>query len=395
MALAKAPLGGLSATQFLTEYWQKKPLLIRQGLPADFCDIDENDLAGLAMEPEVESRLIWETLEGKPWQLESGPFSEEKLQTLPSAGWTLLIQGLDQWSLDIMSLLDRFRFLPAWRLDDIMASFAPAGGSVGPHYDNYDVFLIQAKGRRRWQVGPACDENSARVRGTPLRILENMPVEEEWILEPGDILYLPPQLAHHGVALENGITLSVGFRAPTWDEMLPDLLGHWIADPAVEKPAFSHDYADSGKPLELDPRIVAEARNWLVEKVRSAQFGEWLGTFLSEPKQDHTVQPPEEALVPSRQAMGQLLAMPEMVLFRNEGSRFLLSAVDTSQQHLEVYVDGKVYRLPETLRPAVERLSENSMVEALTLSPWRQNPQFVQWLCDLIRAGSLQSPLAD
>ena len=213
-------LGGLTASEFLRDYWQKRPLVIRQAFPGFQSPVSPDELAGLACEEAVESRIVIENDAGKPWQLHNGPFSPDRFSDLPEQDWTLLVQGLDHWVPEIADLLDNFRFIPNWRLDDIMASYAPKGGSVGPHYDMYDVFLLQAQGHRRWTFGGHCDHTSPRVEGTPLRILSSWDGEETVTLAPGDMLYLPPGIGHHGVAEDDCITLSVGFRAPTIDDIL-------------------------------------------------------------------------------------------------------------------------------------------------------------------------------
>ena len=192
--------GELSVEVFLNQYWQKKPLLIRQAFPGFVCPIDANELAGLACEEHVESRIVLENDQGRPWQCRMGPFDESDFASLPPTHWTLLIQGLNNWVPDISDLLNYFRFIPNWHLDDIMASYAPDQGSVGPHFDFYDVFLLQAEGKRRWKIGNTCTADTARLEGTDLRILKEFETQTEWLLEPGDMLYLPPQIAHYGVA---------------------------------------------------------------------------------------------------------------------------------------------------------------------------------------------------
>ncbi|MGB1382710.1 MAG: cupin domain-containing protein [Porticoccaceae bacterium] len=212
-------LGDITAQQFLAEYWQKKPLLIRNALPNFQPPVDGNDLAGLALEPDVESRLVV----GSNWQIEHGPFEEQRFQSLPERDWTLLVQAVDLWIPEVADILDHFGFLPRWRIDDIMVSYAADGGNVGPHYDNYDVFLLQGQGQRQWSVGHLCDQNSALLPHPNLRILADEPSNQQWTLNCGDMLYLPPKYSHHGVAIGECTTYSIGFRAPTVTEMLDDL----------------------------------------------------------------------------------------------------------------------------------------------------------------------------
>ena len=212
-------LGNISAQQFLAEYWQKKPLLIRNAIPNFQPPVDGNDLAGLALEPEVESRLVV----GSDWQIEQGPFEEQRFQSLPERDWTLLVQAVDLWIPEVADILDHFGFLPRWRIDDIMVSYAADGGNVGPHYDNYDVFLLQGEGQRQWSVGGLCDQNSALLPHANFRILADEPSNQQWTLNCGDMLYLPPKYSHHGIAIGACTTYSIGFRAPTVTEMLDDL----------------------------------------------------------------------------------------------------------------------------------------------------------------------------
>jgi 50S ribosomal protein L16 3-hydroxylase len=216
-------LGNISREQFLKEYWQKKPLLIRQAYP-DFQPILEADeLAGMSLEEDVESRIIMEQGPDSPWQLLAGPLDENTFSQLPKDKWTLLLQGVDQWLPEAADLLQNFNFIPNWRIDDLMISFATDGGSVGPHYDQYDVFLLQAEGQREWRIGQMCSEQDDFLSETKLRILSQFNETQRWLLEPGDMLYLPPRLAHYGIAKGNCQTYSIGFRAPSHNELIQSL----------------------------------------------------------------------------------------------------------------------------------------------------------------------------
>jgi 50S ribosomal protein L16 3-hydroxylase len=219
---------GLNTQQFLEHYWQKKPLLICQAF-ADFQPgIDAEDVAGLAMEPDADSRLVQGNHREQNWQLEHGPFDEEDFTQLGETDWTLLVCGLEQWWPAAADLLAAFRFLPDWRIDDLMVSVAGRGGSVGPHTDQYDVFLLQADGRRHWQIATRYD--SSLVPDLPLAILAHFQPEQSWTLAPGDMLYLPPGVAHHGVAEDQScMTWSVGFRAPSASELADRLLSTLVA----------------------------------------------------------------------------------------------------------------------------------------------------------------------
>jgi len=207
-------LGHIGERRFLRQYWQRKPLLIRQALPGYVAPLDADELAGLALEEEVESRIVLEKGRRGPWELRNGPFSEKDFARLPKTRWTLLVQAVDQWVPQIHALREHFAFLPPWRLDDIMISYAADQGGVGPHFDQYDVFLVQAQGRRRWRIGAACNDSTPCRDDTALRILSGFETLEEFVLEPGDLLYIPPGVAHWGIAEGECMTISVGFRAP-------------------------------------------------------------------------------------------------------------------------------------------------------------------------------------
>lgn len=225
-------LGGISAREFLRDYWQKKPLLIRQAIPGFQSPISPDELAGLSLEEEVESRLVIEH-GAQPWELRRGPFTEETYQSLPERDWTLLVQAVDQFVPEVSELLEHFRFLPSWRIDDVMISYAAPGGGVGPHFDNYDVFLLQGYGKRRWRIGQMCDSQSPLMKHADLRILADFEGSDDWVLEPGDMLYLPPRLAHLGTAVDECMTYSVGFRAPSAAEVLThftDFLAQFLPD---------------------------------------------------------------------------------------------------------------------------------------------------------------------
>ena len=206
---------------FLREHWQKKPMLIRNALP-DWCNpLDPEDLAGLACEEEIESRLI--IRKDESWKLEHGPFTEKRFGKLGKKPWTLLVQAVDHFVPEVAALIAPFRFVPNWRIDDVMVSYASDQGGVGPHFDQYDVFLVQGLGRRRWQIGPVCDAQTPLLPHDDIRLLASFEATDEWVLEPGDILYVPPGFAHDGVALgDDCMTYTIGFRSPSRNELIED-----------------------------------------------------------------------------------------------------------------------------------------------------------------------------
>ncbi len=242
-------LGGLKPAQFLRRHWQKKPLLVRGAFPAFADPLSPDELAGLAMEAFLPSRLVMERGGKKPWELRRGPFDDATLRKLPTSHWTLLVQEVDRVLPEAAAIVDRFDFVPGWRADDLMVSFAPTEGTVGPHVDSYDVFLIQGMGRRRWQIAERYDETLRK--GVDLKILKSFVPKQEWILEPGDMLYLPPGVAHHGVALENCMTYSVGFRAPSHAGLLQGL--YQLPEGAVRPFETETLYRDAGRKPTTTP----------------------------------------------------------------------------------------------------------------------------------------------
>ncbi len=215
--------GKILEQEFLADYWQKKPLLIKQALPNFISPITPDELAGLSLEEEFESRLITGSIDDQQWSLTNGPFSEGGFSNLPENNWTLLIQGVDRFIPEIEALITHFDFIPRWRFDDVMISYAATGGSVGPHFDYYDVFLLQGSGRRRWELSTKNCTLDNYLKEVPLRIMQQFTPEQSFEVEPGDILYIPPKIAHHGVSLDDQCTtLSFGYRSYSVAEMFDD-----------------------------------------------------------------------------------------------------------------------------------------------------------------------------
>ena len=286
-------LGGMSAEVFLREYWHKKPLLIRGALRDVGAPVDFDWLSQLAQQEEVESRLI-ESRKGG-WHVENGPFRASRFKRLPESDWTLLVQSVNHHLPHIDEILWRFNFIPYARLDDLMISYAPPGGTVGPHFDSYDVFLLQVGGRKRWQISAQTDD--AFIEDAPIRVLKDFRVEEEYILEHGDMLYLPPRYAHYGVAMEPGMTYSIGFRAPSAQELATEFLVYMQDRICVEG-----RYADPGLQWQSDPARIPQA---MVDEIAQtlaqirwdkALVADFLGHYLSEPKASVFYDAPEDEL---------------------------------------------------------------------------------------------------
>lgn len=287
-------LGGMSPAQFMRKHWHKKPLLVRQAIPGFEAPIPRAQLFELAGEEGVESRLIQQKKSG--WSLRHGPFQRRSLPTMTTREWTLLVQGVDLHNAAGRALLDQFRFVPEARLDDLMISYATDGGGVGPHFDSYDVFLLQAHGKRRWRIGRQRDKTL--VDGMPVKILANFEPEEEYVLEPGDMLYLPPRWAHDGIAEGECMTYSIGFRSPQRDELAREVLLR-VAD-ALGEADVSPIYRDPAQEAVLHPGSVPAqmqefAREGVVRALMDSRVVERaLGEALTEPKGNVWFDPPED-----------------------------------------------------------------------------------------------------
>lgn len=236
MSQTLAVLGGITAEQFLTEYWQKKPLLVRNALPEIKNLLEPADVMELALDENINARLIKQKdKDPNHWSVKSSPLMKADFQKMPKL-WTLLIQAVDHYSFDLAELWKKFLFIPQWRRDDIMVSYAPKGGSVGKHFDFYDVFLVQGHGHRRWQLGQMCDADSEIVAGQPLKLLPEIQIHFDEILAPGDLLYVPPGLAHYGVAEDDCLTYSFGFRMPNVAEMMDRVSDKFAVDQLLKNP---------------------------------------------------------------------------------------------------------------------------------------------------------------
>ena len=278
-------LGNLSIDEFLRDYWQQKPVLIRNAWPNFEPLLSAQELAGLSLEDDIESRLILEQGQDGPWEIRKGPFSEKDYRSLPKSHWTLLIQAIDHWVPEAAELLEHFRFIPSWRIDDLMISYAVDGGSVGPHYDQYDVFLLQAEGQREWRIGQHCDSNSPIIGNTRLRILSEFEETERWVLNPGDMLYLPPQLAHYGIAQGECMTYSIGFRAPSVSQLLETSL-----DVVLPTLTENQRYCDAGiqpavSASRIDQQATERLANLLTSELQKPEvLAKILGQLMTEPK---------------------------------------------------------------------------------------------------------------
>jgi 50S ribosomal protein L16 3-hydroxylase len=280
---------GMPPARFLRDYWQKRPLLVRGAFPGFVSPIEPEDLAGLACEEFALSRLIRHDRARDAWELRHGPFPEALFPTLGERDWTLLVQDVDKWDADVAALLARFGFLPRWRIDDIMVSFAATGGSVGAHVDQYDVFLLQAQGHRRWQIDAGPSPPLDFRDDVELRLLRRFAPTHDWVLGPGDMLYLPPGVPHHGVAEDACLTYSIGMRAPAAAELLGDFVDTLASeadealryrDPDLTPPRDANE-------IDADAMVrVIEALN-LLRMNDPQRLGDWFGRFITQYRSAH------------------------------------------------------------------------------------------------------------
>ncbi len=374
-------LGGITAREFLRDYWQKKPLLIRQAIPDFESPIDADELAGLALEEEVESRLVIEHGE-RPWELRRGPFAEDAFSTLPEREWTLLVQAVDQFVPEVAELLEQFRFLPSWRIDDVMISFAAPGGSVGPHFDNYDVFLLQAQGKRNWKIGQMCSSESPLLQHADLRILAEFEETADWVLEPGDMLYLPPRLAHFGIAEDDCMTYSVGFRAPSAAEVLThftDFLSQYLTDEERYTDADAQPVSD---PHQIQSDALDRLKSLLAEHMSDERMLlTWFGQFMTEPRYPELVAGEELA---EQDFISSLEG--GAILVRNPSARLAWSEVDDD---VLLFASGQSRYLPGKLRELLKLVCAADSLHAENLGPWLADEDGRDLLCELVKQGSL------
>lgn len=340
---------GMPAARFLREYWQRRPLLVRQAFPRFSSPLTPDDLGGLACEDFALSRLVVHDPREDRWSLRSGPFAESDFAGLPASHWTLLVQDVDKWDADVAALLGHFDFLPSWRIDDIMVSYAEDGGSVGAHVDQYDVFLLQGLGRRRWQISTDAGASTAFRDDVELRLLREFSPTHEWLLEPGDMLYLPPGIAHHGVAEGECLTFSIGMRAPALAEMVADFAGF-----VAERLGEESRYADAGiSPAraagEIDGAAMERIARALKDSlaVHASPLRGWFGAFITRYRAAHEAIPREKPLI-AAELVRRLRAGAR--LQANPWSRFAWSK---DRPGALLFVAGEQYR---TSRKLAERL---------------------------------------
>lgn len=378
-------LGNISKEQFLKEYWQKKPLLIRQAYPNFEPLIPADELAGMSLEEEVESRIIMENGPDSPWQLISGPFEEDTFATLPKDKWTLLIQGVDQWVPEAADLLQDFNFIPNWRIDDLMISFATDGGSVGPHYDQYDVFLLQAEGQREWRIGQMCSEQDEFLKETKLRLLAKFEETDRWVLEPGDMLYLPPRLAHYGISQGNGQTYSIGFRAPSQSELM-----HSLVDQIDASSNEDQRYGDPGLALqahsgEINEAALQQVRDFMTQALADpVLLSDAIGKLMTEAKYPQERDEDDQKNTDSYLASDLKYDLQAIDIQRELHSRF---AFNKNEASVSFYAGGKVFPINENSLELAQYLTQQRQYSGRQLQTYCEDRDNEKLLLSLWQDG--------
>ncbi|SDX61674.1 cupin domain-containing protein [Lysobacter enzymogenes] len=366
-AAAHPPLG-MPAQTFLTDYWQKRPLLIRNAFPGLQSPLQPEDLAGLACEEGALARLIQHDRARDHYSVRHGPFEESEFPGLPQQDWTLLVQDVDKWDADVAALLPAFSFLPRWRIDDIMVSFAAPGGSVGAHVDQYDVFLLQAQGHRRWQIDARPNPPQGFRADAELKLLREFEPSHDWVLGPGDMLYLPPGVPHHGVAEDACLTFSVGMRAPSAAELMGDYIDTLAADADEALRYNDPDLAPPRDPNEID----AAAMERVVQGLNALRMndpdrlGDWFGRFITVYRAAGEVSA-GGAPAPSRIELDFAL-QHGATLWRHPWSRMAWRRAHARGRAARLYVSGQEYALPAKDAQALAAAAELDLAGYSALS---------------------------
>ena len=374
--------GDISIEVFLHDYWQKKPLLIRNAFPDFESPITPDELAGLACETDT-ARIVIEKGGKHAWEVRHGAFDDADFTNLPETHWTLLVNDTDQHLAELKAVMEPFRFIPDWRIDDLMISFAVEGGSVGPHVDEYDVFLIQAQGQRRWQITtqPAKPDNF--LAGLDLRIMRDFEAEQEWVVNPGDMLYLPPNVPHYGVALNECMTYSVGFRAPSQAEMLENLVENLLEDPRLKQRFNDSERECQAHPGELTAgdmeRLIDFVVDALPQDTQALQL--WLGKYLSQPKVDNN-----DTLEPSCLSKAELIKLinRRATFEKLPGIRFLYFIND---DEICLFANGTLHRAAAEQLQFIQYLCNTTIFKHNSYKTHLQDKNALELWRDLLEAG--------
>ena len=375
----------LDIKDFLKNHWQKKPLLIRSAFPDYSSPISAEELAGLACEDFIESRIISEQKKSPKWLLENGPFAESRFTTLPKSHWTLLIQGLNKIFPVFDDLLHEFNFIPSWRVDDLMASYAAPDGSVGPHTDQYDVFLLQATGRRKWMISEEPVNEDNFETNIPLKLIKEFKAESEWVLEAGDMLYLPANVAHYGIGLDDCMTFSIGFRAPSHAELLSAYVDEHITDLTDNLRYCDPELSPDQNNGEISSNVIEKIQNLLLSQFSdTSKVEDWFGRFITEYLNDDE-NTNENTLTTNE----FLITLKDTGTLRRPATvraNYLIN----QDKKIALYING----VKQTLKPGTDiivKLFCNQHLNTYTnLKPYLKEENSVELLCDLYNKGYLE-----
>jgi 50S ribosomal protein L16 3-hydroxylase len=384
----------ISLKTFLSDYWQKKPLIIRQALPDFINPLAPDELAGLALEEDVESRIVIETPhEKQQWHLKKGPFIDMDFTSLPSTNWTLLVQGVDRIVPEVYALLDHFDFIPQWRIDDVMISYAALNGSVGPHYDNYDVFLFQAQGRRQWSLTSKQCIPDNYIPNLELRIMSEFETEEEFILEEGDMLYLPPHIGHYGISLtEHCMTYSFGYRSYQEQEVW-DSLGDYLSEKETFKALYEDpDWSALKNTSEIQAPAWQNAQKLLQQIVNDEKtMKSWFGCFATRLDQQ------AEQQLPFPLEEDELLELPHFIDEVNEGLDLVRDAscrfaYQVANQHspYQFYINGCEWAIEGVSTDLLTLIANNRYLLSTDIKPYLTDAANQLFLFDLWKLQWLQ-----
>lgn len=350
-------LGGITAEQFLAEYWQKKPLLVRNALPEIANILEPSDVMELALDENISARLIKQKdRDPNQWSVKSSPLLKADFQKM-SKLWTLLVQAVDHYSFDLAELWKKFPFIPQWRRDDIMVSYAPKGGSVGKHFDFYDVFLVQGYGHRRWQLGQMCDAETEFVPGQPLKLLPEMDVNFDEVLAPGDLLYVPPGLSHYGVAEDDCLTFSFGFRMPNISDMM-DRVSDKFSDNQLLKNPLQDLIRDQISPIGqiTQPELEYLKAELLAQLHNSTVLEDAIMSLMSEPKYPDNI--PEAEEIGTGDLEDALDQGYQLIL--EPASRLLYTEEDGE---LLFWANGEGLYISDEFAPLLKQIADGELVE--------------------------------
>ncbi len=373
-------LRDFDAARFLQDHWQQKPLLIRSPWDCWSNPVDPDDLAGLACEPLVESRII--TRKEQAWELEHGPVPENRFGQTGRDPWTLLVQSVDHHFASVADLIDRFRFVPNWRVDDVMVSYAVDGGGVGAHFDHYDVFLLQGLGRRRWELGPLCDDDTPLLPHDGLRLLADFRAEEEWILEPGDMLYVPPRIAHRGTAIgDDCMTYSIGFRAPSRAELIASWADDMVPDLSDSDRYTDPHLAQQDNPGEIDAAAITRLQGMIAETLLDRdRFARWFGQYNTSPKNPEIDWRPEHPAEADEIRQWVASGRP---LIRNPASRF--SFIREPASSIMLFADGHCFSCTDDAADFAQAICAQAELAVAASA----SPAMVDLIAALFNAGSV------